>query len=81
MRCADEGLKERQFERSGEFDPEGRADYVCTHCGWMQVSPAGGAAELCRLATWHSLVEYEVYRDLARTEGYELPDAPLRFEP
>ncbi|MYM92590.1 hypothetical protein [Duganella vulcania] len=68
MPCADENFTKRAFAPSDD------GDHVCTHCGWMQSSAAGGAAELCNSATWHSQGEYERYANVARAGGYSVPD-------
>jgi hypothetical protein len=82
MRCAECG-ESRLFAPDGEPEDfnDGGVDYTCTHCGWMQTSFAGGCAELCRLATWHNISRYEEFRDLARTGGHDVPDAPPHFLP
>lgn len=67
MQCADEGLRLRAFTPSGD------GDYICRHCGWMQISTAAGAAELCRSANWHDAAEYERYAAIARAGGFDVP--------
>lgn len=67
MQCADEGLRLRVFA------PCGDGDYICRHCGWMQISTAAGAAELCRSANWHDVAEYERYAAIAREGGFDVP--------
>jgi hypothetical protein len=74
MRCAEEsGWPEREFTLHA-------GDYVCSRCGWMQDSFAGGCAELCLDAIWHSNEDYNRYAVEARAGGYQIPDAPRRAE-
>lgn len=75
MRCADCGLKERLFVKS---DGE---DWSCTHCGWLQRSSAAGAAELCREAVWHYLIDYMHYAQVAHQGGIEVPAFPPHYAP
>lgn len=75
MECADCDLQVRAFRRNGQV-LDGSPDYVCDHCGWQQASPARGAAELCLTATWANAKAYERYRDVARSGGISVPDAP-----
>lgn len=75
MECADCNLQVRAFRRSGEV-LDGSPDYTCDHCGWQQASTARGAAELCLSATWANAQAYEHYRDVARSGGISVPDAP-----
>lgn len=53
MACADEGFTNREFTLVGH-DANGKPDYSCKHCGWLQGSPAKGAAELLATAYWSS---------------------------
>jgi hypothetical protein len=72
MECADENFAVRTFMLA-EVREDGQKDYTCTHCGWLQASAAAGAAELCRLATWHDEAEYRRYADVARSGGFDIP--------
>jgi hypothetical protein len=58
MRCADEkGWPERTFIAT---DDEGN-DWLCEHCGWMQIAFPNGCRELVMAGTWHNipaLIEY-----------------------
>lgn len=74
MQCADEGLALRIFS------PIGDGDYVCRHCGWMQVSAAAGAAELCRSAKWHDEAAHDRYAAIARDAGLDVPAKPPAFQ-
>lgn len=73
MLCADENLVSRTF-----LSNDDSGDYTCTSCGWQQQSTAAGAAELCRLGTWHSLEEYHRYAAIARSGGFEVPENPAQ---
>lgn len=53
---------------------------VC-ECGHYQDTEASGAAEICRLAMWHDLDEYNRVAKIARDGGYIVPETPNRFEP
>lgn len=53
MACADEDFAMREFALIGH-DAQGKPDYACKHCGWMQSSAAAGAAELLANASWES---------------------------
>lgn len=53
MACADEDFTMREFALVGH-DANGKPDYSCKHCGWMQSSAAAGAAELLGNASWSS---------------------------
>jgi len=63
------------------FAPDGNGEYVCTYCGWIQGSETGGADELCRSATWHSLDAYRAMAARARAGGLAPPADPPYFEP
>lgn len=54
-------------------DPE--EGFVCD-CGHYQDSEAQGAAEICELATWHDLKEYQRVAAIARAGGFTVPDYP-----
>lgn len=53
MACADEGFTNREFTLVGH-DAKGKPDYSCKHCGWLQGTPGGGAAELLTIANYSS---------------------------
>jgi hypothetical protein len=48
---------------------------VCA-CGHYQESEAQGAADICRLATWHDLEEYKRVATIARVGGFTVHDNP-----
>lgn len=75
MQCADENFALRMFSVA-EVLENGKKDYVCEHCGWLQGSTAAGAAELCRSATWHDGAEYQRYAEVARSGGFDVPATP-----
>jgi hypothetical protein len=66
------------------FHPlDGGNDYICTECGWCQVSVAGGYAELCLCATWwnwdtdpFTRRQYNRFATIARNGGYQIPATP-----
>lgn len=75
-RCVEDGGELRLFF----VDEHGTAN--CLVCGFMQSpDPESGFGEACRQFVWHSLDQYELYRDVARAGGYTVPDAPPRYEP
>jgi len=78
MPCADEAFLIRPFASLGE-SASGKPDFVCLHCGWMQASGEGGAAEACASNLWHDEHEYQRYAAFARTGGYVLPERPPRM--
>lgn len=76
MKCADEGgFPVRPFLPTGKPDEfaDGKVDYACAHCGWLQTSFAAGLRELVNLATWHDDAERERYRALADAESSDSP--------
>lgn len=72
MECADENFAVRTFLLA-EILENGQKDYTCKHCGWRQASAGAGAAELCRLATWHDEADYRRYAEVARSGGFDVP--------
>lgn len=75
MQCADEEFALRTFVPAGE-GADGKQDFVCETCGWMQTSTAAGAAELCGSATWHDAEQYQRYAKVAREGGHDVPATP-----
>lgn len=72
MACADEDFAEREFipqGEPGEFK-DGKVDYACAHCGWLQTSTAAGARELLTSATWHSDEARREFIEKAKRFGY-----------
>jgi hypothetical protein len=45
-------------------------------CGHVQDSEAAGAAELCELATWHDVAEYNRVAAIAKAGGFTVPESP-----
>lgn len=80
MECADCKLQLRAFKHIGQA-ADGNKELECDRCGWLQISAARGAAELCRFATWHSKAEYAAYRNVAVAGGLEVPLEPPNFSP
>lgn len=60
------------------FTDYGNEGLVCK-CGHFQESEAGGAAELCLIATWHDMEEYNRLATIARDGGYTIPEKPNYF--
>jgi hypothetical protein len=52
---------------------------VCDHCGHCQTSEAQGAADVCLIATWHSLEDYNKTSEIARSGGFSVPKFPNYF--
>lgn len=74
MRCADEDMEEHEFA----FLNDGSGDFVCKHCGWLQSSEAGGAAEMCEHANWSDIDSYHRYAKIAIAGGHQVPDTPKK---
>lgn len=67
-------------EKVTEFTVVNPEDGPVCWCGHYQESEAQGAQELCLMATWHDMNEYERVAAIARAGGFEVPDAPTYFE-
>jgi hypothetical protein len=59
-----------------EFTVEDPDEGLVCDCGHYQDSEAQGAAEICKLATWHDLEEYKYVGAIARAGGFTVPDYP-----
>lgn len=76
MRCADEkGWPEHTF-----FEQTGApGDFACGYCGWLQETFGQGLRELVCCGTWHSMTDFNEFRDKAISEGVDpvtLPEFP-----
>lgn len=60
-----------------EFSPSEEGP-VCT-CGHHQDSEAKGALEVCEMATWHDIDEYNEVAKIARSGGFKVADVPRNF--
>jgi len=68
-------------ERVTDFTVEDPAEGPVCGCGHYQESEAQGAAELCLVATWHDLTEYNRLAAVARAGGHDVPHSPPYFMP
>lgn len=48
-------------------------------CGHYQESEAKGALEICEMATWHDLEEYNRVAKIASSGGFTVSDIPRNF--
>ena len=63
-----------------EFTVLDAAEGPVCECGHYQDSEAQGAAEICRMATWHDLDDYNRVAAIARAGGFDVPDKPVYFQ-
>ncbi len=63
-----------------EFTVHDEAEGPVCECGHYQDSEAQGAAEICRMATWHDLDDYSRVAAIARAGGCEVPVKPVYFQ-